>query len=107
MADLRLKQGSTFRATLSCRRADGSPEPMTGWVVRSDLLRGDQRYPLTIDLAEAAEGIVRVEGAPALTANLPPGDYLWDVLMLRPDGSVVADPADRNITITIIRGATA
>lgn len=88
------------------QRPDGAPEDITGWVVRSALLRGDRRYPLTVDLTEAATGVIRVEGSAALTASLPTGDYLWDLFMVRPDGSVVADPAERNITVTIIRGAT-
>jgi hypothetical protein len=92
--DLRIKQGTTFRAQFTVQQSDGSAADLTGALVRAQIRASiDAPTPaaeftttitppnvILLSLTEAQTGQIPVSGAQQT--------YVWDMEIVWPDGTV-------------------
>ena len=89
--NLTIRRGVTFTGvSFTCRDADGNPVNLAGWVPFAEM-RKKADSAVVVDFApvvlNAAGGVVSIPAIAAEdTADLPLGDFYWDLLMDDTDG---------------------
>lgn len=99
--DLKIRQGATFRATITLQNPDLSPINLTGCTIRGQIrkLALDTAITATLDVViiSAPAGQISIGLTDTVTAAIPAGEqlnaaaskYVWDLEMLDAASNVV------------------
>ncbi len=85
--DLDLHRGATFAGlVLACQDAASEPVDLTGWTAQAEVRKTNGSATVVLDLApvisNGPEGEVTLpEIRETETLDLPPGNYVWDLLL--------------------------
>jgi len=83
--ELFLEQGASFNVSLSIDDVSGSPFNLTGFTgsaqMRKSHYSSNASATFTVSTGTASEGIVTLTLEAAVTANIYPGRYLYDVVV--------------------------
>ena len=89
--DLNARSGETLSLSFTCEDAAGDAFNLSGYSARS--LVKNQSGSLTLDLSPTiptpANGVIQVEVDADLTAAVPAGNYVWDMVLDGPDNAVI------------------
>lgn len=91
--DLEVRQGKTFARTLVFKTA-GAADDLTGCTLRGQVRTGwagSLLAEFAFDLSTLATGRVPMGLSAAATAAMPAGNYVYEVELVRPDGTTI-DP---------------
>lgn len=80
-----LEQGANFTIELTLDDVYGTPLNLTGFIVKSQARRSYYTANATINfvtaVTDANNGLITLTANSAVTANLPPGKLVYDVLL--------------------------
>jgi hypothetical protein len=102
--DLVIDQGSTFAIDLTVKVA-GIAKDLTGYAARAKIKTSKSatsdaaEFTCTIP-APSTDGIVKMELLPAITANLAPGQYFYDLEIHTPDNVTVKRLIEGTVNLT-------
>lgn len=84
--DLYLDQGTDFASALNLQADDGSPINLTNYIFTSQIRKSYYSANATANIAvtiiDAPNGLAELSMTAANTANIFPGRYVYDVLMM-------------------------
>lgn len=101
-----IKIGATFSIDIQ-RISSGEPIDITGMEIESTLKHPKfGEYEMEIEMVDPVEGQFRLVLDADTTADILPGDYLWDLSFTDSSGNVEIFPKDNDVVITFIKGAT-
>lgn len=88
--NLTIEAGTTYRRTLRfyTNRERTVPMDLTGYQIAAQIRAGSFAIDLGIEITEPAEGVAVMTLEPQDTRDVLPGEYLWDMLALAPNGDV-------------------
>ena len=91
--DFQIDQGATFSKSLYFTTPDGVEVDLTGYSFRGQLrIDYDDVEPqaeFTCTVVDALQGVLSISLSDTITAQLEPGVLLYDVEMVRPNGTVL------------------
>jgi hypothetical protein len=89
--DLNARSGETLSLSFTCADEDGEAFNLSGYTARSQVK--SQSGSLTLDLSPTiptpSNGVIQVEVDADLTAAVPAGNYVWDMVLDGPDSKVI------------------
>lgn len=101
--DLTVDQGADFQSTLDLIADDGTAINVAGYVfssqIRKSYYSSNAAATITVTVADEANGNLILSLSSAITANIMPGRYLYDVKM-RDTANVATRIVEGIITIT-------
>ena len=97
-AELTVDQGTTFETTVDLTNDDGTAINVTSYIFQSQIRKSyfstSPTANLTVTIADAANGVVRMSMNANTTANIKAGRYLYDLKMTTAN----------NVTTRVIEG---
>ena len=106
--NLTIYRGTTFSERLVWTE-NSVPVDMTGWKAKTQIRSSvtNAAYILSTDGGEitlGAAGEIDLELDTEATATMLPGSYVWDILLMNPQGSI--RPPIVSGTVTVLQGVT-
>lgn len=106
MSKNEIKIGATLSVDIQ-RVSNGNPIDLTNYEVTSELKHPKFGvFPLEVEITDAEEGRVRGVMEADRTKKMLPGEYIWDIKYVDPDGNTEIFPKNNSLTVTFIKGAT-
>lgn len=103
VVNLSIDQGTRFSTSLKIK-LDGGALNLSGYTFSSKLKKhyaATTSYPFTVSIASTTSGIINIGMASTITATIPPGRYVYDVI------STTSGVASKVIEGTVIVKGTA
>ena len=82
VVNLSIDQGTRFSTSLKIK-LDGGALNLSGYTFSSKLKKhyaATTSYPFTVSIASTSSGIISIGMASTITATIPPGRYVYDVI---------------------------
>lgn len=93
MTKVNAYSGGTLSMSLTCKDENGDPVDLAGYSARGEVRPTISSDTVTLDLAPTiptpANGVISIEIADEVTALIPPGAYVWGVVLVTPEGGVI------------------
>lgn len=101
-----IKIGATLSINIARHNGD-EPVDLTGVQIES-MLRHTRfgSYEMDVEIIDAPLGQIKLVLSGDDTANLPAGDYSWDIKFTDPNGDIEIFPKDGNVILSFVKGAT-
>jgi hypothetical protein len=101
--NLTIEQGVDFEVTITVRNRDSSPLNLLGYNANSELKKhytSTNSYNFTVTFVDRINGRIALSMDNALTATIPEGRYVYDVVLTSPNsvksrvvqGTIIVSP---------------
>jgi hypothetical protein len=103
-SDLYLEQGTTFVTSVTLDGNNGEPYNLNYFTVRSQARRSyyssNATLTFTSTITDAANGVIQLSATPSVTANVPAGKLVYDVLLTDSNSSTVTRVLEGQIFVS-------
>jgi hypothetical protein len=103
-SDLYLEQGTTFVTSVTLDGNNGEPYNLNYFTVRSQARRSyyssNATLTFTSTITDAANGIIQLSATPSVTANVPAGKLVYDVLLTDSNSNTVTRVLEGQIFVS-------
>jgi len=103
-SDLYLEQGTTFVTSVTLDGNNGEPYNLNYFTVRSQARRSyyssNATLTFTSTITDAAKGVIQLSATPSVTANVPAGKLVYDVLLTDSNSNTVTRVLEGQIFVS-------
>jgi hypothetical protein len=103
-SDLYLEQGTTFVTSVTLDGNNGEPYNLNYFTVRSQARRSyyssNATLTFTSTITDAANGVIQLSATPSVTANVPAGKLVYDVLLTDSNSETVTRVLEGQIFVS-------
>jgi hypothetical protein len=103
-SDLYLEQGTTFVTSVTLDGNNGEPYNLNYFTVRSQARRSyyssNATLTFTSTITDAANGVIQLSATPSVTANVPAGKLVYDVLLTDSNSNTVTRVLEGQIFVS-------
>ena len=99
-----IEQGTTFNSQISLDDSNGTSYNLTGFTIKSQARRSyysaNAAINFTVQIPDANNGVVTLSANAAVTANVSPGKYVYDVMLTQASTGLVTRVLEGQIFVS-------